>query len=49
MKCTVEMNSGGILYVASVMEIGKDFEGILRLYLSNLKGWNIGITDGRDL
>jgi hypothetical protein len=43
------MDSGGILYIQSVLEIGKNVEGILRFYLSNLKGRNIGITDGRDL
>jgi hypothetical protein len=49
MKCTAEMDSDGILHIPSVMEISKGFEGILRLYLSNSKGWNVGITDGRNL
>jgi hypothetical protein len=30
------------------MKIGRDVEGILRFWFSNLKGCNIGITDERD-
>jgi hypothetical protein len=49
MKCTVEMDAGSMIYIPSVMEIGSGVEGILRFNFSNLKGWNIGIIDGRDL
>jgi hypothetical protein len=48
MKCTVEMGSGDI-YIPSFMKICTGVEGILRLCLSNLKGCNVFITDGRDL
>jgi hypothetical protein len=30
------------------MTTGTDVEGILKVCLSNLKGFNVGITDGRD-
>jgi hypothetical protein len=48
-KSIVEMGSGGMIYIPSFMKIGKGVEGILRSCLSNLKGCNAGITDGRDL
>jgi hypothetical protein len=31
------------------MKFGTVVKGILRLYLSNLKGCDVGITDGREL
>jgi hypothetical protein len=31
------------------MKFGKGVKGILKFNLCNLKGCNIGITDGRDL
>jgi hypothetical protein len=31
------------------MEIGTGIQAILALYLSNLKDFNVGISDGRDL
>jgi hypothetical protein len=49
MKYTVEMGSGGMIHVQSFMIIGSGFEGILRFCLRNLKGCNVGVTDGSDL
>jgi hypothetical protein len=49
MKCTVQVGSGGMMYIPSFMKIGKDVEGILRFCRRNLKGCNVGITEGRDL
>jgi hypothetical protein len=43
------MGSGGIIHMQSFMKIGAGFQAILRLYLSNLNGCNVGITDGRGL
>jgi hypothetical protein len=37
------------IYIPSFMKIGKDVEGILRFCLSNLKGCNTGISNGRYL
>jgi hypothetical protein len=31
------------------MKIGTDVQAILRIYLSNLKACDVGITGGRDL
>jgi hypothetical protein len=49
MKYTIEIQSGGIMYIPSVMKIGTSFDRILRFCLSSLKGSKIGNTDGRDL
>jgi hypothetical protein len=38
-----------MIYIPSFMKIGTGIEGILRFCLSNLKGYNIVITDGRNL
>jgi hypothetical protein len=38
-----------MIYIPSVIKIGTGVEGILRFCISNLKGHNIGITDGSDL
>jgi hypothetical protein len=45
MKCTVEICSGGMMYVPNSMKIGTEVEGIIRSCLSNLKVCNIGITE----
>jgi hypothetical protein len=37
------------IYIASFMNIGTVIQAILRLCLRNLRGSNVGITDGRDL
>jgi hypothetical protein len=49
MKCTVEMGSDGMTYAPSFRETGTGVEGILRFCLSNMKGCNVGSTDGKDL
>jgi hypothetical protein len=45
----VEMVSCGIIYIAGSMTIGTGVQQILMFLLRNLKGRNIGITDGRVL
>jgi hypothetical protein len=49
MKYTVELGSGGMIYALSFMKIGLGVEWILRFYISDLKNYNVGITDERDL
>jgi hypothetical protein len=39
----------GVIYIQSFMNIGKGVQAILRFCLSNLRGCNVGIIDGRDL
>jgi hypothetical protein len=41
------MGSGGMIYIRSFMKIGVGVQVILRFGYSNLKGCNVGITDGR--
>jgi hypothetical protein len=45
------MVSGGILYmyIPSFTKTGTGVQAILKLYLRNLRGYNVGITDGKDL
>jgi hypothetical protein len=48
----VEMASCGMIYfiyLPSFMKIGIGVQAISTFCLSNLKGWNVGITHGRDL
>jgi hypothetical protein len=46
----IEMASCGmILYIPSFMETGTGVQAILRLCFRNLRGCNVGNTDGRDL
>jgi hypothetical protein len=49
MKCAVDMGSGAMIYIPSLITIGSGVQAILRFYLSNLISCNVGITDGRDL
>jgi hypothetical protein len=49
MRYIVELASDGMIYIPSFMKIGTDIEGILRFCFSNLKGCNIGVTDGSNL
>jgi hypothetical protein len=49
MKYTVEMASCGMMYIPSFMKIGIDVQSILRFCLNNLKGCDVGNTDGKDL
>jgi hypothetical protein len=43
------MASGGKIYVPSFMKFGSSVEAILRLYIRNLRGCNVGVTVERDL
>jgi hypothetical protein len=45
----IDMASGGMIYIQSFMKIGTGVEAILRFCLRNLRGCNVGITDGRVL
>jgi hypothetical protein len=49
MKCTVKMGSGDMTCVPIFMQIGTSVEEIFRFSFNNLKGSNVGVTDGRDL
>jgi hypothetical protein len=49
MKYSIEMVSCGMIYTPLLINIGKCVQAILRLCLSNLRGYNIYITDGRGL
>jgi hypothetical protein len=48
MMYTIEMASGGMIYIPSFMKIGIGVQAILRFRLRNLRGCNV-ITDGRNL
>jgi hypothetical protein len=48
-KAHLEMVSRGIIYVPSFVKIRKGFQAILRFGLRNLRGFNVGVTDGREL
>jgi hypothetical protein len=49
MKYIAEMASGGMLYTPCLMTIGSGIQVILRFCLRNMRGYNVGITDGRDV
>jgi hypothetical protein len=49
MKYSVEMASHGMISIPSFMKIGAGIQAVLRFCLRNLRGCNVGITDGRDL
>jgi hypothetical protein len=42
------MTSGGMIHIPSFMTVGTGVQAILRFYLSNLRGSNVDITEGRD-
>jgi hypothetical protein len=44
-----EFGSGGMIYVPRFMKTYTGVQAILRFCLRNLRGCNVGITDGRDL
>jgi hypothetical protein len=48
MKYTAEIASCGIIPVPSFLKIGTGVQAILRFFLRNLRGCNVGITDGRN-
>jgi hypothetical protein len=45
----VEMASCGMIYLPSFVKISTGVQAILRFCLRNLRGSNVGITNGRDL
>jgi hypothetical protein len=49
MKYSVVMTLFGMIYLPSFLKIGKVVQAILRFFLRNLRGCNVGITDDRDL
>jgi hypothetical protein len=48
MKCAAEMPSGGVIHLPRFMETSSviQYQGY---YRSNLRGYCVGITDGRDI
>jgi hypothetical protein len=42
----IEMGSGGMIYLPSFMKTGTEVQAILRICLTNLKGCNLGVSDG---
>jgi hypothetical protein len=40
------MASCGMIYMPSFMNMSEGVQAILRFFLNNLRGYNIGITDG---
>jgi hypothetical protein len=49
MKYSVEMASGSMMYIRRLITIDSDVQAILRFWFNNLRGCNVGTTDGRDL
>jgi hypothetical protein len=49
MENTIEMASYGVMYLQSFMNIGTGVQAVWRFCLRNLRGCNIGITDGKHL
>jgi uncharacterized protein YraI len=49
MMYAVDMASCGIIYAPSFMKIGRGVQAILRFCLNNLRGCDVGVTDGRNL
>jgi hypothetical protein len=49
MKYAGEMASYGTKYIPSFMKTGEGVQAILRTYLRNMRGCNVGITDDKDL
>jgi hypothetical protein len=45
----VEMASCDMIFLPSFTKTGTGVEGILRCFLSNLKGCDVAVTYGRDL
>jgi hypothetical protein len=46
---TIEIASCDVINLPSFLKIGTGIQKILRLRVRNLKGFNVDITDGRDL
>jgi hypothetical protein len=49
MKFVVETASCVMIYIPSFMKIGVGIQAILKFCLKNFRGYNVCITDGRDL
>jgi hypothetical protein len=49
MKYAIEMASGSMICIPSLMIIDTGVQAILRFCFNNVRGNNVGITDGRDL
>jgi hypothetical protein len=51
MKCAIEIVSGGMIYsyIPNPVKTCTGVLAILRVWFSNMKGCNIGVTNGRDL
>jgi hypothetical protein len=49
MLYAVEVASRGMIYLPCFIETGRGVQAILRFCLKNLRGCDVGITDGRDL
>jgi 20S proteasome alpha/beta subunit len=49
MKYAAETDSGGIIYKPSFMMIGSGIQVVLRLLPNNLKGCNVGVTEGQEV
>jgi hypothetical protein len=49
MKCITDVASCGMKYIQSFMETGTGVQATLQFSLINLRGCNVGITEGRDL
>jgi hypothetical protein len=45
----IEMASGGMIYIKFHEDCYRRSSNGIRFCLRNLRGWNVGITDGRDL
>jgi hypothetical protein len=46
---TIEMASCGLINLPTFIKIVTGVQEILRFWLRNVRGCNVGITDGRDL
>jgi hypothetical protein len=49
MKYVVEVDSAGTICLPRFMKIGSNFQRVLRFFLNNLRGFNVVVTDVRDL
>jgi hypothetical protein len=49
MMYAVEISSCGMIILPIFMKSGTGFQTILRFCLSNLNGFNVDITDGKEL
>jgi hypothetical protein len=49
MKYAVEMVSCGTTHIQSFMKVGTSVQEILRIYLSNLREYNVSVNGERDV